>query len=504
MRMIGFIVLLVCQVAIGAERPNIVLILADDLGYSDLGCFGSEIATPHLDALAAGGIRFTQMHNTAKCFPSRACLLTGVYAQHCNLWRTHANITDAITLGEALRSAGYRTLMVGKHHGTDNPFDRGFDRYWGLRDGACNHFNPGRQRPGEPAPAQKRSNRTWCFDDKTVVGYSPPEKDFYTTDTFTRQALAFLDEAAQMDKPFLLYLAYTAPHDPLMAWPDDIARYKGRYDQGFAPVRQRRYQRQLDSGLLDAKRYPLSEPTHRGWDAMTPEQRADQARRMEVYAAMIDRLDQKIGEVVAKLKQIGAFENTLILFASDNGASAEDVQIGTGPIGAVDRWSSLQGDWANVCNTPFRYYKNDSFQGGICTPLVAHWPAGIVKPGRIDHTVLHFVDFMPTFLELARATYPGKFDGQKLHPLDGHSFVGLLRHRTFERDEPLFWNWRQGQAVLQDGYKLVRGTGHRRRGWELYHLTSDRTECHNVIAEHPEVAERLKASYARWEATWKE
>ena len=216
------------------QRPNIILICADDMGWSDLGCYGSEILTPNLDGLAEEGMRFTSFYNTSKCYPSRACLLTGVYAQQSGYHLTYRNpISNAVTLGEVLRDADYRTLWSGKHHGLENPFDRGFDRYYGLKEGACNHFNPGMQRNGEPAPARKGRPRPWCFDSLMIEPYTPVEGDFYTTDYFTKYALGWLEEYRDEQKPFFLYLAYTAPHDPLMAWPEDIEKYRDSYADGW-------------------------------------------------------------------------------------------------------------------------------------------------------------------------------------------------------------------------------------------------------------------------------
>lgn len=341
------------------EKPNILLILADDLGWSDLGCYGGEINTPNLDKLAQEGIRFTQFHNTSKCFPSRACLLTGMYAQQCGYDKTYKDpIKNALTLGEVLKSAGYRTLWSGKHHGIENPVTRGFDRYYGLRDGACNHFNPGKQKPGEGKPAQKRPDRAWCIDDTLFQPYTPLQKDFYTTDYFTKYALNWLDEYKDEDKPFFLYLAYTAPHDPLMAWSEDIQKYKGKYLAGYDEIRQGRFTKQKEMGLLTGE-YKLSDATYEYWDSLSEKQKLEEDLKMAVYAAMVDRMDQNIGKILNKIEELGKTKNTLIMFMSDNGCSAEVVNIpGSGKIGTITRWTSLGKNWANVSNTPFRYYKN--------------------------------------------------------------------------------------------------------------------------------------------------
>ena len=479
------------------KRPNIVLILADDMGWSDLGSYGGEVDTPNLDGLAENGLRFTQFHNTAKCFPSRACLLTGVYAQQCGMDQRHSHIRNAITLGEGLRAAGYRTLAAGKHHGLENLVDRGFDRYFGLRDGACNYFNPGFQRPGEGKPAQKQyGKRTWCIDDETLVPYTPEDPDFYTTDAFTDYALQYLDDYADEDKPFFLYLAYTAPHDPLMAWPRDIEKYENAYVEGYEAIRQKRIENQKRLRLFD-DRYPVSDPQHTAWDDLSEERRAEEARKMAVYAAMIDSMDQNIGRVLDKLRRQGRLDNTLVLFASDNGCSAEVVRLPdqTGPIGSMTRWTSLGGDWANVSNTPYRYFKNYSHQGGICTPFIAFWPAGLQgAKGRIDHSVAHFIDIMPTLLELAGGEYPATYNDQPITPVEGESLAPILRDEPFRRRRPLFWQWSRGKAVRDGKWKLVQWG----QEWELYDMDADRTETNNVAAEHPDVVERLAGLHDGW------
>ncbi len=477
------------------KRPNIVLILADDLGWSDIGCYGSEIATPSLDRLAAGGIRFTQFHNTSKCFPSRACLLTGLYAQQCGMDRTFGELRNAVTLAEVLRAAGYRTLMAGKHHGTENPYDRGFDRYFGLRDGACNYFNPGQQRPGEGKPAQKSARRAWCIDDKTYTPYTPLEKDFYTTDYFTKYALGYLDQYRGEGKPFFLYLAFNAPHDPLMAWPEDIARYAGRYRDGYDAVRQARFERQRASGLIDAT-FPLSGPTFASWGGLG-DKRKDEERKMEVYAAMIDRMDRNIGKVLEKIRSMGEEANTLVLFCSDNGASGEVVRLagGAGEIGEMTRWTSLGGDWMNVCNVPFRFGKNSSFEGGTCTPLVAHWPSGIAKPGRVSSEPGHFIDFMPTLLEVAGAVYPKEHGGRPILPFEGVSLAPVFRGDALARKEPLFFQWAGGKAVREGRWKLVSRA---KDAWELYDMETDKTETRDRAAAQPDLVTRLAGQHAAW------
>lgn len=481
--------------ALRTRKPNIILILADDMGWSDPGCYGGEIDTPNLDLIAGRGIRFTQFHNTSKCFPSRACLLTGLYAQQCGMDTQPGSIRGAVTLGEVMRSAGYRTLMVGKHHGTDNPFDRGFDHYYGMRDGAANYFNPGIQRPGEGVPAQKRpGQRIWCFDDNVVQPYTPVERDFYTTDYYTKWALEFLDRYREEERPFFLYLSYTAPHDPLQAWQADIDKYRGRFLAGYDSIRHARYDRQKAVTLIDDT-FPLSPPTYQDWANLTEEEKRDQDLRMAVYAAMIDRLDQNIGKLLAKIRELGEEENTLILFASDNGCSAEVVRLGSGEIGTMTRWASLGRDWANVSNTPFRFYKNYSFEGGICTPLIACWPGASLKGGQVSHRMAHFIDFMPTLVEIAGAEYPTEHNGRAIPPMEGESFLPVLKGNEKARHRPLFWQWGQGKAVVKDGWKLV---SHAREPGELYDIVEDKTETVNVAEEHPETVAELDTLWEAW------
>ncbi|MDA1267109.1 MAG: arylsulfatase [Planctomycetota bacterium] len=490
--MIRVALLVFCLAPVLAQdRPNVVLILADDMGFSDIGCYGGEIATPHLDALAAGGLRFTQMYNTSKCFTSRACLLTGRYAQQVQMERGPGQIQGAPTVGEMLREGGYHTFWSGKHHGTENPYERGFDRYYGLRDGACNYFNPGKQREGEPAPAQKRKNRAWCIDGETLQPYSPGA-GFYTTDAFTDHALGFLETTRESDKPFFLYLAYNAPHDPLMAWPEDIAKYAGRYDAGWEAIRAARWERQRELGLFGAEVLP-SEPEYPDWSSWSEEKRAQEARRMEVYAAMVDSLDQNVGRVVAKLLELGVYEDTLILFASDNGGSAEAVRIGEGEIGSMTRWSSVLGRWANVSNTPFRKYKNYSHEGGICTPLVAHWPKGIEARGAIVREPAHLVDLFPTLADLGGV----ELDSAHPVPVAGQSLRPLLTGEAFTRRAPLAWQWGGGKAIRDGRWKAVKWQD---EDWALHDLSTDRTERRDLAAQQPEELARLVSAWEAWSA----
>ncbi len=472
------------------------------MGWSDLGSYGSEIHTPNIDQLASQGMRFTQFHNTSKCFPSRACLLTGVYAQQSGYDRSYKEpLMNAVTLGEVLREAGYITLWSGKHHGVENPIYRGFDHYYGLKDGACNHFNPGVQRPGEGAPARKnwtgeKAKRAWCIDSVMYTPYTPEAKDFYTTDYFTHYAVDWLEQYRNDKRPLFLYLAYTAPHDPLMAWPEDIQKYEGVYDKGYEPIRLTRYDRQLEMGLIDPS-YRLSEATYPSWDTLSQEMKREEIRKMEVYAAMIDRLDQNIGRVLKSLEETGRSKNTLIMIVSDNGASAEMVNLDDdyGEIGTMTLWSSLGPQWANVSNTPFRFYKNYSYEGGINTPLIAYWQ-GKIGPGTISRFPGHFIDIMATFVDITGANYPEEFNGSEITPLQGESLLPAFQEEETQRSKPLFWEWSQGQAVREGDWKLVRWG--RENSWDLYNVSEDPTETNNLASDYPEKVQAMKMQFLDW------
>ena len=485
-----------------APRPDVLLVLVDDMGWSDLGAFGGEIETPHLDALARDGVRFTQFYNTSKCWPSRAALLTGLHAQQVGVARTHGEPwRNAVTVAEVLRAAGYRTFTTGKHHAVESPLERGFERGFGLLGGSGNHLNPGLAREGEPEPAHKGSTRTW-FDEEALFDARDPARraafpaGFYSSDAFTDRALAYLEAHADDDAPFFLYVSYTAPHDPLQAPAEEIARQRGRYDAGYAAVRSARHRRQVESGLLDPAVYPLSEATHRDWSALSPEERADEAARMEVYAAMVARIDHNVGRLVERLRELGRLERTLFLFASDNGASAVEREVGLGAIGAVDRWASLRGDWANVSNTPFRRFKNESHQGGITSPLIVHWPDGIPEPGRVSHAPLHVIDLMPTLLALTGAAYPREHRGEPVLPPEGESFAAQLVRDAPPRGRPLFFAFRDGAAVVAPPWKLVRSDPS--EPWELYDLRRDATETTDVSTREPAVVRDLARQWTGW------
>jgi len=407
-------------------------------------------------------------------------------------------------LGEVLKTAGYRTMWSGKHHGLENPVTRGFDRYYGLKDGACNFFNPGNQRSGEGAPARKgapgkKTVRSWCIDSVMYTPYTPEAKDFYTTDYFTNYAVGWLDEYKNETQPFFLYLAYTAPHDPLMAWPDDIAKYYGKYNDGYEKTRIARYQKQLEIGLIDES-FELSDATYQNWEELADSVRMKEIRKMEVYAAMIDRMDQNIGCVLTKLKEIGKDENTLILFVSDNGASSEMVNLTDdyGEIGTMTHWASLGKNWANVGNTPFRFFKNFSYEGGINTPLIAYWPDKI-KLNTFSDFPGHFVDIMATVVDITKAIYPTEFNNQQIAPMQGQSLLPVFYGENKEREKPIFWEWRNGQAVYYNSFKIVKEG--RNNSWDLYNLENDPTETKNLASQYPDKVKELEQLFEEWKTS---
>ena len=486
------------------KPPNVILILVDDMGFSDIGAYGSEIETPNIDRLAFEGVRFTNAYNTSKCFPSRSCLLTGLYSQRIGYHQTfRLKMQNTITLGELFKSAGYTTLWSGKHHSIENPITRGFDHYSGLLDGASNHFNPGLRRKGEGQPAQKgwlksspTTYRNWVIEGEVYNPYTPESKDFYTTDVFTNYALNWINNI-QDEKPFFLYLAYTAPHDPLMAWPEDIEKYKNHYNVGYKKIRQNRFKKQKELGII-AKNATLSNAAYKEWETLNEEDRANESKTMSVYAAMIDRLDQNIGKILDKLESKKKLENTLIIFASDNGGSSEVVKLegGTGEIGTLTNWKSLGKSWANVSNTPYREYKNWSYEGGIKTPLIAYWPRGIKNKNIIAGIPVHFIDILPTFQELLKLEYPKKLNGQNIIPTDGESFLSAIKgeNQNDNRLKPIFWQWKNGKAIRDKGWKLV---SHKNK-WELYNLKEDPTEENDLLKKEPEKTEYLKKEYFNW------
>ncbi len=501
--------------AIAVEgQPDIVLVMADDMGYSDIGCYGSEIETPNLDRLAANGLRFTQFYNAARCCPTRAALLTGLYPHQAGVGKmvsskpakqpspTQGYLNQkCVTLAEVLKSAGYRCYMSGKWHVGEFrpawPIDRGFDRYYGLISGGMNYFDISKAK-------RKGLQRVFARDDQRI---KPEPKDFYTTDAFTNQALASVDNHTQEHKqrPFFLYLAFNAPHWPLHAPAELIQKYRGRYLGGWKKLRHERYDRMVKMGLIRPE-WKLSPPDGRDWDQLSDEQKTELDLRMAVYAAMVDRMDWNIGRVVERLRKLDRLDNTLFLFLSDNGACHEGGLLGgdfrpdlKGPTGTADSYRSYGQSWSNVGNTPFRKHKHWTHEGGISTPLVVHWPDRLKgKSGSLTGHVGHVIDIMPTLAEVAGAIYPSEFNGRVVTPAAGQSFAPLFRGAALRADRPLFWEHMGNAAMRQGPWKLVRSNG---RPWELYNLEHDRSELHDVATEHADVVARMQPVWQGWART---
>lgn len=512
--------------AVQAKRPNVLLILNDDMGFSDIGCYGGEIDTPNLDRLAAQGLRYSQFYNTARCSPSRASLLTGLHPHQTGIgiltystgpegYAGNLN-KNCVTIAEVLKQSGYRTYLSGKWHIASSlleptdawPLQRGFDRFYGTIIGAGSFYNP----------------NTLTRGNDNIEHEAEQNPDFFYTDAISDQAAAFIREHSSdnADVPFFQYVAYTAPHWPLHAHLDDIAKYKGKFDSGWDKLREERLSRLIASGLIhpswqlterDPTQPPWTEADHRDW----------RLRCMEVYAAQIDRMDQGIGRILAALKETDQFENTLIIFLSDNGGCAEDipegvtarelvdelmiakaatrsgqpVQFGNCPDlmpGAEETYQSYGTAWANLSNTPFRLYKHWIHEGGIATPLIMHWPGGIKEAGGVRHHPGQLPDIMATLVDLTGAHYPEKFDGNQILPCEGESLASSFSSDEMNRG-PLFWE-HEGNAAIRTGkWKLVR----RYPGpWELYDMEADRTEMHDLVAEHPELVRSMEAEYHAW------
>lgn len=493
-------------------RPNIVLIMADDMGFSDPGCYGGEAATPHIDSLARDGVRFTRFYNAARCCPTRAGLLTGLYPHQAGMgsmvtpWNEPNPEPgpyqgflrdDTVTLAEALGGVGYRTYMSGKWHvGWQKdywPCRRGFDRFYGFPNWGGEYFNLSKTF---------NSLNPLVLNDREL---ELPDGDFYLTDAISDHAVSWLDEHERehADKPFFLYLAPAAPHWPLQAPEEDINRYRGMFLDGWDNLRIRRYERMRQLGLLDSS-WPLSprDPDVPAWD--TVRGKVYQDRLMAVYSAMIDRMDQGIGRVLRKLNSMGAEENTLIVFLSDNGASHEirddsywpANEPGTMP-GEPGSYVTYEKPWANYCNTPFRKFKRYTHEGGIATPLIVRWLDKTGRKGRIDHrTVGHIVDLMPTFLDAAGADYPRRYNGRDIQPSEGTSLLRVFRDEQALAPRTLFWEHEGSRAVLhRDRWKLVAAKD---EPWSLYDLEKDRTELNDLSNDMPDMVRELGGLYSAW------
>ncbi|MCG8526288.1 MAG: arylsulfatase [Opitutales bacterium] len=501
-----------------SSKPNIIVILVDDMGYSDIGCYGGEIPTPHIDNLASNGLRFSQFYNTARCCPTRASLLTGLYQHQAGIgmmtgaqsewvdsYQGYLN-QNSQTIAEVLKTAGYHTYITGKWHvgrtkSSMWPLQRGFDRYYGIIGGSSNYFTPkGLMLDNEELPI-------------------PNDPDYYTTDQFTDYALKFLKEQKD-DNPFFLYVAYNAPHWPLNARDEDIEKFKGKFLHGWDKLREERWKRQVEMGLVDEKwgLSPRSEEV-RAWDALSEQDQEELDYRMAVYAAMMYRVDINIGRIVEHLEKTKQLDNTLILFLSDNGGCPEPwgtltyrghSDLGGGRIDLVNdrslggsggrqgtNGSSYGEGWANASNTPFRLYKTQSHEGGISTPLVVHWPKGLkTKEGMITHAPGHIIDIMATAVDLADASYPEVVNGQPIHPMQGKSLRKVFETGTRRPHEWLFWEHSKEGAVRTGDWKAVYRQS--TEEWFLYNIGKDRNELYDLSTELPEVLSVLKRKWWEW------
>ncbi len=493
------------------RRPNVVIILADDLGYSDLGCYGGEIATPNLDRLASGGLRFTQAYNTARCWPSRAAIMTGYYAQQVRrdalpdiAGGTRASRPSwARLLPDYLKPLGYRCYHSGKWHIDGPVLAGGFDKSLDMRNQG-NFFS-----------AQGNS-----IDDQPVKP-AADETGYYATIATADHAIECLKEHAahHADRPFMQYIAFIAPHFPLHALPEDIAKYKSRYTAGWEALRAERHQRQLSAGLLTAKLSPLERevgpPYHfpdafvklgagevnrpLPWSELNDEQRTFQATKMAIHAAMVDRMDRELGRVLEQLRVMHALDNTLIIFASDNGASAEIMVRNGGhdpqaTPGSAASYLCLGPGFSSAANTPFRRHKTWVHEGGISTPFIMHWPQGIAARGELRHNPIHLIDVTPTVLEVAGTKLPAEWNGVPLPPSPGRSLLSALKPDGAVQHDCLWWLHEGNRAIRVGDWKLVAAKGD---PWELYQLADDRGETHNLAAQHPDKVRELAA---RWQA----
>ncbi len=508
------------------RKPNILLIMADDLGFSDLGCYGGDAQTPHIDSLAENGLRYTQFYNSAKCCPTRASLLTGLHPHQADIghmmfnddivgYRADLN-PNTVTIAEALSNAGYATYMSGKWHVTrfvdgpkhNWPCQRGFDDFYGIITGAANYYQP----------------RTLTRNNERI---EPEGDDYFLTDAITDEAVRQLREHAKHKngKPFFQYIAYTAPHWPLHAHEEDIAKYHGVFDDGWDEVRKRRWQRMVDMGIIQ-ERWRLSERDSRIEPWLDTEHKEWQARRMEVFAAQIDRMDQGIGRILSTLKKIGQWDNTMIVFLSDNGGCTEelrddyigrrvrngisilgtpktrdgrDVRFGNVPSnipGNEDTYVSYGVPWANVSDTPFRLYKRWVHEGGIAAPFIVHWPEGIWAKGELRHQPAQLPDIMPTLLDVAKADYPATYNGRNIKPAEGFSMRPTFTNQPHNR-KILYWEHEGNRAVRKGRWKLVSDFP---GNWELYDMEADRTELNDLSNNHPEIVQELKELYDAWAA----
>lgn len=501
--------IMACSPAANDEKPNIIIVLVDDMGYSDIGCYGGEIPTPNIDGLAGNGLRYSSFYNTARCCPTRASLMTGLFPHQTGIgqmtnspkgdqykaWGTPGYIgylnRNCVTMAEALSVAGYHTYMTGKwhlgYHAEERwPLQRGFEKYYGSIAGACSYFRP--QGP-----------RSITYMNEHLP---PPDSGYYTTDAFTDYAIKFIDEQTD-DKPFFLYLAYNAPHWPLQAKDEDIAKFVGKYMIGWDSVRANRLERQAAMGLFqNPVQLSYRDKRVRPWSEVDDEQKVRSDYRMAVYAAQVYCVDYNVGRLVEYLQQKDELDNTLILFLSDNGGCAEMYdEFGSQPDSLINDPDysgavSYGIGWANASNTPFYEYKVKLYEGGISTPLIAHWPKVIKQKGAIAHQVNYLIDLMPTILEVAGAQYPQTYMGNDIHPLPGVSMLPSFKGEEAPQHEWMFWEHQNNCAVRHGNWKAVKRLDD--ADWQLYDMVADRAEQHNIASEHPDIVQVMDAQWQQW------
>ncbi len=495
---------LVAQASFAQKKPNVIVILADDLGYSDLGCYGSEIPTPNLDKLAQNGVRLTNFYNTARCCPTRAALLTGVYSHQAGIghmmedkgadhpaYRGHLN-EKSVTIAEVMKSAGYFTAMTGKWHvgqgaGTV-PWKRGFDKSLNAPAGGFYY--------GDGKNAKVFLNGEELANDSERL-----PKNWYSTDLWTDFGLRFIDEALTEKKPFMLYLAHNAPHFPLQAPEEDTAKFRGKYLNGWEKLRQERYAQQISLGLIDPSwKLPPANPKIPKWDSLSEAEKKRYDDMMAIYAAVISRLDRSIGDLVEGLKKRGVFDDTVILFVSDNGGNAEPGMEGRyegDQPGNAQSTVFLGQGWAEAACSPFWSYKHHTHEGGISSPGIISWPNGIPasRNGKFEKQPAHIIDIMATLVDLGGAKYPTTFEGQTIQPLEGTSLKPAFAGKSINRKNPIFWEHEGNRAIRDGKWKLV---AEKTEKWQLYDVEKDRTELNDLFDEQPEIAKKLVAKYEEW------
>lgn len=501
--------------AAAAGKPNVLLLMADDMGYSDPECYGGDVRTPSLSGLAEGGVRFTQHYSTGRCWPSRACILTGYYAQHIRRdgmrgIRMGKRPAWAPLLPEILKPLGYHSYHSGKWHIDGSPLQGGFERSWGAHRKGCDW---------------DRFFKSGIWEEDGIKAPVKPGKAYYSTVAIADHAIQCLKlhKSKHGSKPFFQYVAFYSPHFPLHAMKKDIDRYRDAYIEGWDAIRERRWRRMRKMGIVNCalsdrdtgvipkwnlkpellnKRIGAGEaPRAVAWDGLTDEQKRFQATKMAIHAAMVSRMDAEVGRIVGQLKDMGAYENTLILFASDNGASAEQIIRGDGhsksaPMGSARSYLCLGPGWSTAANTPFRLHKHWNHEGGISSPLIAHWPGGISARGELRHDPSHFIDIAPTVLELAGGAWPEKHKGVSVPRHPGRSLVPAFTKDGAVRHERLWWCHSGHRAIRMGDWKLTARTGNKGR-WELYDLKVDRCEMNDLAAVH---RDRARAMAREWEA----